>query len=88
MIENHLTDFLVEIAIALFVSVLSWVEFRMRSILKRVETIEKETIHTSDLKEVREDIKQILNHITELKVKQARWQGRAENLEQNKLNQS
>jgi hypothetical protein len=64
--------------VALTVLLFGWVHFRMNALSNRITELDEKKLNVKEFHEVRDDIKAILRQITELQVKQALWQGRAE----------
>lgn len=64
----------VQIIVGLLMVLVSWLHLRVSNVAKKLE----DKADHRDISELKTDLKEILKTLTELKVEQARWQGRSE----------
>lgn len=84
-----------EIIGGLLLLILGWLGIQVRAMNGRMDTLDTK-IETLDEKkvdkiiyqELKQDLHKILEELISLKLEQARWQGRSEHLDRNRLNQS
>jgi hypothetical protein len=73
-----------DIAGGVFLLVLGWMGMLFRNVNNRLTELENKKVDNHELGELKSDIKQILQEITDIKVEQAKWQGRQEQQSNNK----
>lgn len=73
---------LLEIIGGLLVILIGWLHLRMNTLHKKIEELDKNKVDHDDMTDLKADIKFIRDSVLEIKVEQARWQGRAEKQEQ------
>lgn len=75
---------LLEILFGLVIIMMGWLHVRQAALSKKLE----EKVDKTDFAEVKQDIKDVLSHITDIKVDNARWQGLMEKVVNNKQGKS
>ena len=80
-----MADVLVEIIGSLIILILGWLGFQVRAMAQRIDDLDEKKVDKVIYQELKQDLHRILEELIQLKLEQARWQGRMEN--QDKIRQ-
>lgn len=79
--EIALVEALLGIIGALNLSILGWVLMKQIAQGKEIDRLEKEKVSHESFNETRQDLKTLIEMVTNLRLDLARWEGKAENQE-------
>ena len=71
-------DAMVEIITGLLTIILGWLGVTIRTLNNRVNELEKHKADNTDLEEIKSDLKEILNLMTQIRIEQGIWRGTRE----------